>query len=249
MHDLFRIALQGMQQDSHRLTSISRNVANVNTPGYQRQVYQAPPIASATFASLWPAIESNGAAKSMETASAPGLLDQSAGAFKTTQEALDFALIGPGYFVVKAPDGLAYTRSGQFRRDPQDRLVNLQGYPVMGEQGEIRLLPGRNPELDRTGALMVGEGLSAIRFQVAQFAPSVVMTRRADGLLSADAAAQNDKGDLTSIHQGQLEQSNVNLLSETLATMQTMRHFESMQRIVQISDDMLATCIRKLGEA
>lgn len=83
-----------------------------------------------------------------------------AGPIKETGRALDFYIDANsrGFFVIKMPTTLAYTRDGRFQMDSKGRLVTLSGYyPVQGENGDIYLSNDRDVTCSRSGMLYVNE--------------------------------------------------------------------------------------------
>ena len=247
MHDVLRIALTGMTTDGERMASIGRNVANINTPGYLRKVLDVGGARAGAFEAQLQGAEA------LPTNASRTLGDISPGALQLTGRNLDFALSAGALFVVQTPDGPAYTRDGRFHRDAQNRLVSLQGYPVLSTAGEILLDPQHDPELDSQGRLRLSpeSGAGAVELQAVQLTADAPLLTRADGLLNlagGSEAASPVNASTQGLRQGQLAQSNVNLLNETLSSMQTVRHFESMQRVAQIADDMLGMGVKKLGE-
>lgn len=74
------------------------------------------------------------------------------------------------------------------------------------------------------------------------------LRRLGEGMVAAGTgmAVVDDAG--LQIRQGALENGNVNSMQEMMQLIQTMRHFESMQKMTQGYDDMLGTAIRKLGD-
>jgi flagellar hook-basal body protein len=66
-------------------------------------------------------------------------LDSTQGALVPTNNDLDVAIEGPGYFAVQAPSGEVYTRGGSFRVSAQGQLITPAGDPVLGDSGPIRI--------------------------------------------------------------------------------------------------------------
>ena len=82
------------------------------------------------------------------------MIDFSQGAIQTTGNPLDVAINGDGFFSIQTPDGVQYTRQGSFTLNTEGVLVTQDGYPVMGEGGEIALEEG-TVEIDMQGTLDV----------------------------------------------------------------------------------------------
>jgi flagellar basal-body rod protein FlgF len=252
MQPVLAIALTAMHQDMARLDRVALNLANVATPGYKREVIAARPFVDA--------LDDAAAARATDASPDAGQmlvrLDRRPGTLKKTGEPFDVALTGEGYFEVATAAGPAYTRQGNFKTDAQGRLVTTQGDPVMGKNGEIYLTT-LTPLIDAlgtitepyasTGASAAAPGtpvaqLKIVQLDAAQTAPL------GNGLVAANAGAAVLADADIHLRQGALENANVETLQEMVQLMQTLRHFESMQKIAQGYDDMVGTAVRKLGD-
>ena len=246
MNGIMGVALQSMQNDAARMERISMNMANVLTPAYKREV-----IIEHTFGDL----VQIGMNVDQQASALEVVTDQRQGTFKVTGQNLDFAISGNGYFEVSTPQGPAYTRQGNFRIDAQGRIVNQQGYPVMGKNGEI-VVRTTKPVVDASGLFVedanaeVGNlpATSAGQFKLMEFEHASDLIKVGDGMLTAREGVWGAQSKVAQIHQGQLENANINSMQEMVQVMQTMRHFESMQRIAQGYDEMLGSAVRKLGD-
>lgn len=199
-------------------------------------------------------------------------VDQRPGSLKITSQSLDLAILGEGYFEVSTSNGPAYTRQGDFRLDNRGRLTTAQGIPVVGTRGEI-FISHANPRIDESGnvfeisrsahssspqPLMPGVGIPPTgevsssqligQIKVVKFEREASLLRIGGGLLtSTEPPIMLAEADVQ-IRQGSLENSNVSLAQEMVQMIQTMRHFESMQRAIIGYDEMLGGAIRKLGD-
>jgi len=255
MTDTLAISLRAMQQDMARLESISMNLANATTPGYKRDIATVRPAGIPAFAETVDALRTHAPA---DVGAAGGSTltvrtDDRPGTLKATGQRLDVALSAPGYFEVATESGPAYTRQGQWRLDAQGRLVTALGHPVIGQAGEI-VLRHAEPFIDESGQVFdgtpEGPGVEPLaRLKVVRFDDPGTLQRIGDGLLlSAQAPAPVDAAEIE-VRQGFLENANVNSIQEMVHLIQSMRHFESMQRAAASYDEMLGGAIRKLGEA
>lgn len=265
MDSVLRLGLQSMHEGASQLDRISQNMANALTPGYRREAASVRAM-NATAESFGAAVDGlrSTALRPSELRTRQELVhtDFSVGALKPTGQSLDLALTRSGFFEVMTPDGPAYTRHGSFHLDARGRLVTVQGHPVMGKSGEI-VLQGGTPKVDQAGRIHLNDvaagtgsalGVSTQHSQeIAQLkivaAPDSAQLRRiGDGLFTADvpldAAADAD----VQIKQGYVENSNVNTMREMVDLIQTMRHVEAMQKMVQGYDDITGQAIKKLGE-
>jgi flagellar basal-body rod protein FlgF len=262
MNDIYVIGLTSAQQDFARVDRVALNLANMSTPGYKREVVALRPFADVLMAENASGRESTGSLSSSgQAAPALGgmqvLFDVRPGSLKQTGQPFDLALTGDGFFEVATPSGPAYTRQGDFHLDQNGRLVTALGDPVMGMGGEIYLTT-RNPSVDTAGNITepyatTGPGATApgrpvAQIKVVHFENSGTLQRLGNGLLASGQATAIASDNVTQIRQGALENSNVDSMHEMVQLLQTVRHFESMQRIVQGYDELLGTAIRKLGD-
>lgn len=237
MSDALTIAAGSMSHDMQRLATISHNLTNATTTGYKRAVLLGTP-----FEALLHARDSGNAGAPLPLA-AP-VLDFRPGSLRATGHALDLALEGAGFFELAAPDGPVYTRQGEFRRDASGRLVNAAGWPVMGSGGEI-VLDGMQPRIERDGRVFEGDKLVG-QLKIVDFADPQGL--RAVGgaafVATADNPALTREG---RVRQGQLENANVFTAHEMVRLIETLRHFESNQRLIQGYDEQQERVIRSLG--
>lgn len=260
MQQILALGLQSMHQDMDRMERVATNMSNALTPGYKRELVIARPFADlvqggvAASASVLNRLDTESALRSTE----PELrTDMRAGGLRATGQPLDVALEGEGYFEVATAAGPAYTRLGRFQLDGRGRLVTGRGDPVMGRGGEI-FLSTSAPHIDAAGNVLQpaangddgDRGVSAGQLRIVRFEHADQMRRLGDGLLAAppaEAALPMEEGG-PAVRQAYLENSNVSSLQEMVQMMQTMRHFESMQKVVQGYDELLGTAIHKLGD-
>ena len=257
MQPVLAIALTGMQEDMSHLDRVAQNMTNMATPGYKREVVLARPFVDVVD-ELSAAADGAVGVDVASTLHRPlVLLDTRAGSLKATGQPLDMALSGDGFFEVSTAQGTAYTRQGDFSVDAQGRLVTSAGDPVMGKGGEIRLVT-RTPAVDAAGNVtepnapsssgVPADGSPVAQLKIVRFGDTRGMTHLGGGLLSPGSDPQVVADATARVHQGQLEASNTNTMQEMVQVIQTMRHFESLQKVAQGYDDLLGTAIQKLGD-
>src|SRR5215510_12690250 len=127
LYGVMRTGVSGMNAQSNKLSTVSDNIANVNTTGYKR--------ASTEFSSL---ILKSGSGNydsgAVETQVRYAISDQ--GSLTFTTSTTDLAVQGNGFFVVSDASGTNYlTRAGSFVPDSQGNLVNAAGFYLMGYPG------------------------------------------------------------------------------------------------------------------
>ncbi|MHA6882776.1 flagellar hook-basal body protein [Ralstonia pseudosolanacearum] len=252
MQEIFAVTLSSMHQDMARLDGVALNLANVSTPGYKRGVVAVPP-----FSSVVDAVAGQAGAHAADMNGVQVMSDMRPGTVKLTGEPMDVALAGDGFFEVTTPSGPAYTRQGNFRTDAMGRLVTAQGYPVMGKNGEI-FLTTQTPVVDAAGNVTepnATTGPSAVnprtpiaQIKVVKFDTPKTLQRLGEGLVASGTGMTVVDDANVQIRQGALENANVSSMQEMMQLIQTMRHFESVQKITQGYDEMIGTAIRKLGD-
>jgi len=237
MDDLIAIAASGMQHDLQRMEGISQNLANARTPGYKRQIVVGTPFAQQVDT----AMTQLAAANSQSAHS----IDPSAATLRYTGSIQDVAIEGGEFFEVAGPQGVAYTRQSGFHTDARGRLVGEHGWPVMGSGGEI-ILTGPYT-IEANGDIRQGDQVVA-RLKLTRFENAAALTPLGGGLYRQGAATVVDAVASARLRLGYQENSNVNSSQEMVRLTETVRHFESLQKIIQGYDDSLEKTIRKLGE-
>jgi flagellar basal-body rod protein FlgF len=235
MIDALTAASGSMAQDIARLSTISQNLTNTTTPAYKREVpfEQALQRAGAEEAYGLPAAQASA-------------VDQRHGTLRFTGNPLDLALDGDGFFEVQTESGMAYTRRGDFRVDANGRLVTQGGQLVQGLGGPLQLSTAA-PTIERDGRILDGEKLIG-QLKLVSFGHPEQLTRTGGGLFQAAEAPTVLSDGATKVRQSHLEASNVNVASEMVKLVETMRHFEATQKVVQGVDEMMERALRKLGE-
>lgn len=271
MSEIYEIAASTMRQDMGRIERVGMNMANLFTPGYKREVVLGAPLnagrvglVSADTAGAGEAGGALGAAATgdfaalIDGARAPGqaqqrtVTDVRPGTLRITGQPLDLALAGPGYFEVATDAGPAYTRAGNFRLDGGGRIVTAAGLPLQGQAGEIRLagLDLRSVRIDAAGRVFEGERM-VDQLKVLRFDRPALLQRLGNTLLGAADAAGMPRpvadADVQ-LRQGMLENANVDNAQEMIELTRATRHFESLQRGLQIYDELLGTALRRIAE-
>lgn len=245
----FSTAATGMMAQQTLVDVIANNLANVNTTGFKHQRAEFADLMYQTFrgssANAGPVQVGLGSAFSA-TAS-----DFTEGAPQATNNPLDVAISGAGFFQVQKPDGsYAYTRDGSFKRDADGLLVTSNGYPVepqitipanatsvsISNTGVVTVtLPGQN-DPQQVGVI-----------QVAMFSNPAGLTRIGQNLYESGGASgdvqmenpgSNGAGELRS---NSLEGSNVQVVEEMVKMIMAQRAYEINSKAIQTSDEMLST--------
>lgn len=204
------------------LEAISHNLANLDTPGYKRQVIAFKmEVLSETGQNPLPV----GVNLSKRT------VDLTQGMLKPTGNPLDLAISGEGFFVIETPSGTRYTRKGNFRLDPDGFLVTAEGYRVMGQGGPIMIGRYGSVVVNEAGEIIVdGEMVDVLR--IVTFPEGTEYIPEGRGLIRVKGA-QPSEARAFSVKQGYLERSNVSAIEEMVKLINVVRSFESYQKAVQ----------------
>ncbi|MGE7205829.1 flagellar basal-body rod protein FlgG [Sphingomonas sp. NPDC019816] len=248
------IARTGLDAQDMRMRVISNNLANVNTTGFKRD--------RAAFETLaYQTITAPGAASSTESKYATGLnlgtgvriqgtaRINTQGAMQTTNNSLDMALDGEGFFQVQMPGGtLGYTRAGNFSRSAEGLLVTSEGYQVMPgitvPEGATQITIGTDGTVSAT---IQGQTAPAEigQIQVATFPNPAGLQSKGDNYLTETAASGAVNMGVAGlegrgqVRQGMLEGSNVNVVEELVDMIETQRAYEVNSKMIKSTDEML----------
>lgn len=249
MNPIDPTTLQALWHDQARLERIANNLANLQTPGYKRELLAAQVSQASDFARLIQAHDDtapSGSQGFQETLRAEVVRDMRPGTVKATGKPLDLAILGEGYFELASEQGPVYTRRGEFFADASGRVVTSHGYALLGTSGEFSVASS-HPTVDGSGRLSDGDRvLGQVRVVDASKAKLVPMQ---DGDFGAQGEVTELRQEDVRIRQGYLENSNVDPGREMIDLTATVRHYEALLRVVQGQDEMLGTAIRRLGEA
>ena len=240
------ISAEGAQVQAQRLETIANNLANVNTPGFKRDV--------ATFqARFAEAIQQGDAQAGDQSVNDVGggvkimgtETDFSSSSLRHTKTPTDFAINGEGFFQVRGRDGEALlTRAGNFALDSAGQLITqLDGFPVLDEAGTPIQLDGSQPWQVLGGGIIDQGGT--------QVSIGLVSPQSLGELVKTGHNTFRSLGPLTpvldrDIRQGYLEQSGVNPTRETMAMIETTRAFEANMKVVQHQDSMISGLINRV---
>jgi flagellar basal-body rod protein FlgG len=249
------IAKTGLDAQQTQMDTISHNLANVGTNGYKRS--------HAIFEDLvYQNLRQVGGQSTAETTLPTGLQlgtgvrpvatgrNFAQGNLQQTSNPFDLAISGNGFFPLQLPDGtVGYTRDGAFHVDAQGQLVNSNGLPMsppivippnatsvtIGSDGTITaMLAGQQ------NGTQIGQVQLATFMNPAGLDPrgqNIFLETDASGTPTLATPGMNGAG---LVQQGYVETSNVNVVEELVAMIQTQRAYEINSKAIQTSDQMLA---------
>lgn len=233
-------AASGMLPQVIRQDATAHNLANANTAGFKRELVIAQEFSAAQQKAM-------GKQADWENVKvAEILIDFSQGSIEKTGSSMHLAIDGDAFFVVSTPDGEMYTRAGNFSLSNDGKLVTPDGHPVLAENGEIPINGGEFVVDDRGRMTVDGNSVGTLR--LVTFTQPYPLQRTAPGLYGRVPGAPTPaRAEEFVLHQGSLERSNINIISEMVNMIESYRHFETAQRMVQIQDESLEKAINQLG--
>jgi flagellar basal-body rod protein FlgF len=220
------IAASGMLAEQVRQDLLANDLANASTPGYKAD--------RATQREFEEMLLQN--TRSGETIGSLGqgvAIDRQATdwrpqATRRTDEPLDFAIAGEGFFAVQGADGVAYTRNGRFQASPDGVLVTATGETVLGRNG--------GPVRVGADGTVPPAQLQVVLLDNPRKAGEGVVTGQPAGQAPAD-----------SVRSGELEGSGADPARAMVDMIASMRAFEAGQRVIRTIDDTLGKAVNEVG--
>ena len=249
MHRGIYAAAAGMITQRERLDVIANNLANISTPAFKksqpvsRGFYQVFGEHIARFARGRGSREIPGGGSALDSTTD----DFTPGPTVETNNPLDVAIDGPGFFVVSTPTGERYTRAGNFSLNSDGELVTQNGYPVLGQQGPILTL-GETVEIAPSGDVVV-DGASTERIMIVDFPQPYQLSRFGQNLYGATDEVLQTRVPVgvPSLRVGVLEHANVNPIAELTELMDAARSYEAHQRVIVAFDEMLEKAVVEIA--
>ena len=171
------------------------------------------------------------------------------GELRQTGAPLDVAISGSGFFRISTPQGERYTRDGRFSMDAQNRLVTSQGNPVLDDGGgPIVLDPLQpSPTISLDGVVSQGN-LRVAKLGVVDFPSASVLSKQGNNLYANTSNAQPAAAANAQLHQGSLEGSNVNAITEVTNLIQISRAYEDASQMVSDINKLSEQTVDRLGK-
>jgi flagellar basal-body rod protein FlgG len=256
------IAATGMNAQQTNVEVIANNIANINTTGFKRSraefadlLYQTERAAGTPNRGGQDAVpEGAQIGLGVRTTAIRNLHMQ--GALTNTGNRLDLALNGRGWFqVAGANSETFYTRAGSFNKNATGQIVTADGYVV---QPAMTIPPDATEvTVNETGQVYVRVGTETAlqligQFTLANFANEAGLDPLGSNLYRETPASgtpvvgvPGDPG-FGSVHQGYLENSNVDPVKEITELISAQRAYEMNSKVIQASDEMFATVAKGL---
>lgn len=254
MNQALWIAKTGLDAQQTKMANISHNLANVGTTGFKRS--------RAVFEDLiYQNLRQVGAQSSQDTQLPSGLQLGTGvrtvanekiftqGNMVQTDNLLDIAIEGRGFFEILLPDGTqAFTRDGSFQVDNQGQLVTSSGYIVqpainipesalavnIGSDGTVSVRMPGSSSVTQIGVIQLSDFINPAGLQA--IGQNLYLESNASGSPQPGNPGLNGLGTLS---QGFVESSNVNVVEELVNMIETQRAYEMNSRAISTTDQML----------
>ncbi|MBP2666914.1 MAG: flagellar basal-body rod protein FlgF [Firmicutes bacterium] len=243
------IAASGMLVESLRADVTANNLANVNTAGFKKDFavmkdYASRQIKRINDGEQTPEIGTMGAGAWIDTIAT----SYSTGIVRNTNNSLDFALQGKGFFTIETPSGVRYTRNGTFTRSGNGDLVTQDGNRVLGLTGPINL-----GATGQAGQVTVAEdgrifldGVENNTFMLNGFEDETRLRKEGSSLFRPPEGVEAQQVN-PPVRQGYLELSNVNVISEMVNMIAGFRAYETNSKVVQTHDTLLDKAVNEVA--
>jgi flagellar basal-body rod protein FlgF len=234
------VALSAQVALERKLDTIAQNVANLGTVGYRADEIKFEEELSKA-ASDSTAFVSSGDI----------YISRRPGALTKTDNALDVAVQGNGWFAIQTSSGVVYTRDGRMRLLESGELTTLNGYAILDVgRAPITLDPTAGPPIiARDGMIMqAGQQLGAIG--LFRIDPTTKLDRfENSGVVPQGPAEEVLDFSNNGVVQGFIEEANVNPIMEISRLIEVSRAFEAISAAIEKSETTAQNAIRTLGEA
>jgi flagellar basal-body rod protein FlgG len=247
-------AATGMQAQSLNIDVISNNLANVNTSGFKRSRADFQDLLYETLRQAGSASSANSEVPvgiQLGHGTRPASVQKifSTGDFQHTQNELDMAIEGDGFFQVLHSDGtIVFSRDGAFKVDSQGRIVNSDGFVLqpeisvptdavsvsIGIDGTVSALAAGEETPSEIGSVQLARFLNPAGLE--SLGRNLYQTSAASGTAITGTASEDGFG---AISQGYLEMSNVSVVDEMVNMITAQRAYEINSKTIRTADEML----------
>lgn len=248
------IASTGMQAQNMNIDIIANNLANVNTAGFKKsridfqdllyRTVRPAGVTSAQGSEVPTGIQLGHGTRAIATQKI-----FTGGDLQSTDNELDLAIEGDGFFQVLQPNGeIAYTRAGTFKLDSDGRVVTSDGYSLdpemtipddavsisIGSDGTVSVLQAGDTEATEVGNIELAKFLNAGGLK--SIGKNLYLPTKASGDAVLGTPGEDGFGTLA---QGYVEMSNVNVVEEMVHMIAAQRAYEINSKAIKTADDIL----------
>lgn len=240
MENSLYIGLSRQMALQKQMDVVSNNIANISTPGYRGHN-----MVFLEYLSRQRNAEKAGNDSISMVHDYGHYMNTDNGPLRNTGNPLDVALEGPGFFGVQTPEGVMYTRAGNFQINGAGELVTGSGLQVADAGGGAIVIPAESTEIkiSRNGTVSTEQGEVA-QMMVVEFENSQTLEATGNGLYKTEEAGNPSEN--TFVMQGMIEGSNVNAVLEMTRMIDVSRAYQSTQRMIQNEHDRQRGMIQTL---
>jgi flagellar basal-body rod protein FlgF len=243
MDNALYVGLSRQMTLRRELDIVANNIANANTTGFKVEelmVRTEPARPARTAGGSYPVkfVLDDGVARDF----GQGALTQTGGDF-------DVAIEGQGFFKVSTAGGERYTRDGRFTMSADGKLVTQNGQPVLDEGGgEIQIDPVRGPvTIGKDGTMSQGAELIG-KLGVVRPADLAPFRKDGDNLYRNTTNEAPQQVTAAVVHQGMLEASNVQSITQITKLIEVSRAYESVAKMMDQTSELSRSAVERMGK-
>ena len=281
MKDLW-VPISGAIAQQRNVETIANNVANANTPGFKKDQLAFKEYLT-TIEKGYKDIDlpnkewapedfyrSYGAERAQVKVDG-SYTNHQQGSLQPTNNPLDLGIHGKGFFEVLTPNGVRYTRKGNFTINNKNQLVTSDGFPVLSKldipesalnrefastteikvpQPEERIIEfGKGSISFNLEGEYYQEGNRVGQLSVIEFEDIHALKKEGNSFyINNDLQNIKDSESKSAVHQGFVEGSNVNAVAEMSNLIKAHRHFESIQKVIKAYDQITARGVNEISK-
>lgn len=250
-------AYTGMINEQHRMDVMTNNLANASTIGFKKEGATSQSFDSVLAYKIKDTSEPGNLPKrignmTLGVKTGENYVDYSGGPFRSTDNALDLALTGSGFFTIEYTNkagetSTKYTRDGNFTMTAQGDIVTQDGDYLLNENGRhIRIDPNLEVTIDRMGNI----------YQDDTYVDSILLTdfenydyleRYGENYFQPVDGAEIIEAE-TEVRSGYLEMANLSVVTEMVNMITIQRQYEANQKVITTYDSTLEPAVNQNGK-
>ena len=254
------IAASGGTKQLKKLDVLSNNIANINTQGFKKDMlvyeekktpFQQINQNTSDTKMMNPFNGTDPAVSYVQVTQSLTNFEQ--GSLIKTDNPLDVAIEGKGFFVVNTPEGERYTRNGNFHLDGSGQLVDHKGNMLMTRNEEPILIPfgTKQISINQDGSVFGGVEIDQDplgQLKIVSFNNLDALKKEGEGFYKiTDPSVKEILVNDAKVLQGFTENSNANAIHEMTQMIETVRQLEAYQKIIQSIDEADEQSVNSLG--
>ena len=219
----------------------ANNLANITTTGFKKD---RPYMKSFLDAQLVAEKDNEKYSRILEVEDIMTNFEQ--GLFEQTDNPLDLAIMGEGFFTIQSDTGRLYSRNGNFAINADSELVTSEGNRVLGEAGPITIDEG-DIFINNLGEISI-DGDVIDKLLITNFRKPYQLTKASNNAFKPDnPTVRGFPSENYSVRHKFLERSNVQPVQEMLNMIVYFRNYEADTRIIQAQDETLRRAVNDVG--